>query len=89
MKLRRRTADTQQVRRPLRIRSLAALPLSVALLGLSAGVAEATDPLAYVANQQAGTISQVDLATGIVGTPIQVGSSPDAIAITPNGGTAY
>jgi len=65
------------------------VPLSIALLGVSAGVAEAADPLAYVANQQAGTISQVDLATGTVGTPIQVGSSPDAIAITPNGGIAY
>jgi YVTN family beta-propeller protein len=89
VKLRGGLADTQQVRRPLRIRALAALPLSIALLGLSAGVAEASDPLAYVANQEAGTISQVDLATGTVGTPIAVGSGPDSIAISPNGGIAY
>lgn len=77
------------MRRPLRTRALAALPLSIAVLGLSAGVAEAADPLAYVANQGAGTISQVDLATGAVGAPISVGNSPDAIAIAPNGGIAY
>jgi YVTN family beta-propeller protein len=65
------------------------LPLSIAALGLFAGVAEAADPLAYVANEQAGTISQVDLATGTVGAPISVGANPDAIAISPNGGIAY
>jgi YVTN family beta-propeller protein len=65
------------------------LPLSIAVLGLFAGVAEAADPLAYVANEQAGTISQVDLATGTVGAPISVGANPDAIAISPNGGIAY
>lgn len=59
------------------------------MLGLSAGVAEASDPLAYVANQNAGTISQVDLTTGTVGAPISVGTNPDAIAIAPNGGIAY
>lgn len=54
-----------------------------------ASAAWAADQLAYVANQQAGTISQVDLATGTIGPPISVGLSPDAIAITPNGSTAY
>src|SRR6202012_6099617 len=54
------------------------------------GVAAADgDPLAYVANEQAGTISQVDLATGKIGTPIQVGSQPDAIAINPDGSTTH
>ena len=54
------------------------------------GVAAASgDQLAYVTNEQAGTISQVDLATSAVGAPIQVGSEPYAIAITPDGSTAY
>ncbi len=54
------------------------------------GVAGASgDPLAYVTNEQAGTISQVDLTTGTVGAPIPVGSEPYAIAITPDGSTAY
>jgi YVTN family beta-propeller protein len=54
------------------------------------GVAGASaDSLAYVTNEQAGTISQVDLTTGTVGAPIHVGSQPYAIAITPDGSTAY
>ena len=78
------------MRHPLRTRALAALTLGFALSTLVAGVAAADgDPLAYVANEQAGTISQVDLTTGAIGTPIQVGSQPDAIAITPDGSTAY
>ncbi len=77
------------MRRPLRTRSLSALPLAVALCGLFVSPAWASDQLAYVANQQAGTISQVDLATGVVGSPISVGAGPDAIAITPNGAIAY
>ena len=78
------------MRHPLRTRALAALTLGLALSTLVAGVAAADgDPLAYVANEQAGTISQVDLTTGAIGTPIQVGAQPDAIAITPDGSTAY
>jgi YVTN family beta-propeller protein len=62
----------------------------LALSGLVVGVAGASgDPLAYVTNEQAGTISQVDLTTGTVGAPIHVGSEPYALAITPDGSTAY
>ena len=68
---------------------LVALAGALALSGLWASSAQASDPLAYVANESAGTISPVDLTTGTLGTPISVGSQPDAIAITPNGSTAY
>jgi len=44
---------------------------------------------AYVTNFDSGTVTPVDLATGTTGTPIPVGSGPDAIAITPDGKTAY
>ena len=37
----------------------------------------------------AGTVTPIDLATSTPGTPITVGSEPDAIAITPDGSTAY
>jgi DNA-binding beta-propeller fold protein YncE len=39
--------------------------------------------MAYVASFGAGTVTPIDLATGGTGTPIQVGSAPDAIAVTP------
>ncbi len=78
------------MRHLLGTRALAALTVSFALSGLVVGVAAASgDPLAYVTNEQAGTISQVDLTTGTVGAPIHVGSEPYAIAITPDGSTAY
>ena len=54
-----------------------------------AGAAQASDQRAYVADETAGTITPVDLTTGIPGTPIDVGSQPDGIAITANGATAY
>jgi DNA-binding beta-propeller fold protein YncE len=44
---------------------------------------------AYVTNFDSGTVTPVDLATGTTGKPIKVGSGPDAIAITPDGRTAY
>jgi YVTN family beta-propeller protein len=77
------------VRRLLNTRTLTAVVSALALSGVWAGVAQASDPLAYVTNEQSGTISQVDLATGVVGTPITVGTQPDGIAITPDGATAY
>ncbi len=65
------------------------LASALVLSGTWAGVARASDQLGYVANERAGTISQVNLSTGTVGTPIPVGSQPVAIAITPDGSTAY
>lgn len=68
---------------------LLAVVVTVALAGLWAGCAQAADLTAYVADSQAGTITSVDLATGALGSPVQVGSDPVAIAITPDGTTAY
>ncbi|HWD69675.1 MAG TPA: YncE family protein [Solirubrobacteraceae bacterium] len=59
------------------------------LSGVWAGVAQASDQLGYVTNEQAGTVTQVDLSTGTLSAPITVGSQPVAIAITPDGSTAY
>lgn len=44
---------------------------------------------AYVANSGDGTVTPINLGTGHPGAPIKAGSSPDAIAITPDGRTAY
>src|SRR5262249_43292454 len=48
---------------------------------------------AYVVNeggdQVPGTVTPINTATGIAGSPIKVGGVPIAIAITPNGKTAY
>lgn len=59
------------------------------IFAATAGAAQASDQLAYVADETAGTITPVDLTTGIPGTPIDVGSQPDGIAITSDGSTAY
>jgi YVTN family beta-propeller protein len=61
---------------------------ALAVSGVWAGIAQA-DQLGYVTDEQAGTVSQVDLATGTVETPITVGSQPVAVAISPNGSMAY
>src|ERR1022692_3990168 len=44
---------------------------------------------AYVVNQGSGTVTPINTATGKPGKAIKVGNSPGAIAITPNGKTAY
>jgi sugar lactone lactonase YvrE len=62
---------------------------TLALSGVWTGVAQAGDPLGYVTNEQAGTVSQLDLATGVAQAPITIGSQPVAIAITPDGSMAY
>jgi YVTN family beta-propeller protein len=58
------------------------------LVGASA-VAATPAPTAYVGNEFAKTVTPIDTATNKPGKPIKVGSFPDAIAITPNGGTVY
>ena len=77
------------MRHQLTTRALPALAVSLALCGLWAGVAQASDPLGYVVSEQNGTIQQVDLTTGAVGTAVAVGSEPVGLAITPDGSTAY
>ncbi len=44
---------------------------------------------AYVANDGDGTLTPINTATNMPGTPIIVGGSPVGIAITPDGKTAY
>jgi YVTN family beta-propeller protein len=46
-------------------------------------------PIAYVVNSGDGTVTPIDLATGVTETPIPVGADPTSIAITPDGRTAY
>lgn len=77
------------MRRLINTRALIAVAAALALSGVWTGVAEAGDQLGYVTNEQAGTISQVNLSTGTLGLPISVGSQPVAIAITPDGSTAF
>jgi YVTN family beta-propeller protein len=45
--------------------------------------------IAYVANQRSGTVTAFNTRTRTVFTPIKVGTNPMAIAITPDGKTAY
>ena len=44
---------------------------------------------AYVVNSQSNTVTPIQVATNTAGKAIKVGVSPFAIAITPNGKTAY
>jgi DNA-binding beta-propeller fold protein YncE len=56
--------------------------------GLSAPDAIALTPdgsTAWVANYGSGSVVPVDLATGHVGSPVQVGAGPTWLSITPNG----
>ena len=45
------------------------------------------DQIAYATNEGDGTVTPIDATTGAAGTPFAVGSSPAAIAITPDGST--
>ncbi|HET7017027.1 MAG TPA: serine/threonine-protein kinase [Streptosporangiaceae bacterium] len=49
----------------------------------------AAQSTAYVASAGTGTVTPIDVATGHAGTPIRVGDGADAIAITPDGKTAF
>jgi DNA-binding beta-propeller fold protein YncE len=72
---------------------------AVASLGLAgaAGTATAgagsparlTAVTAYVGNEYDGTVTPIRTATNTAGAAIAVDGSPDAIAITPDGKTAY
>ncbi len=42
-----------------------------------------------VVNAQSNTVTPIATATNTAGPPITVGTGPTAIAITPNGATAY
>src|SRR4030088_679876 len=43
----------------------------------------------YVTPFDGGTMVPIDVATNTTGTPLAVGADPAAVAITPNGATAY
>ncbi len=46
-------------------------------------------PFAYVANLSDDTVSVIDISTNLVVATVPVGSSPEYIAVTPNGQFAY
>ena len=82
-----------------KISRLWALVITIAILALGAVVANSTSPSsaeggcagkAYVTNQNSNNVSVIDTATNaVVGSPIPVGTSPEGVAITPNGAFAY
>jgi YVTN family beta-propeller protein len=43
----------------------------------------------YVANAGSGTVTPVTAATGMAGTPIRVGTAPDALAVSADGSMLY
>jgi YVTN family beta-propeller protein len=67
---------------------LVACLVLVALAGF-AGVAWAAGYTAYVVNASDSTVTPIATATNTPGTPIPVGGKPFAIAIAPDGETAY
>jgi DNA-binding beta-propeller fold protein YncE len=62
----------------------ASIPSLVPLAGASAA-----SPTAYVANFASGTVTPIATATNTPGSPITVGTNPVAVALTPDGKTAY
>ena len=55
----------------------------------AAGTTTARSFTAYVVNSDSNTVTPINTATGTPGRPIPVGEAPEAIAIRPNGKTAY
>jgi YVTN family beta-propeller protein len=61
---------------------------ALALVPATAGAA--SNPVtAYVTNFSSGTVTPIDLATNIPGSPIPAGFHPSGIAVTPDAKTAY
>lgn len=63
--------------------------VAVAVTGVPAAVAARAAPTAYVVNGDGNSVTPIDTATNTPGKSIKVGTGPDAIAIAPNGATAY
>ena len=100
---RRRTSSVRSG--PRRVRShLGRLSVSLATVGAAAVVplasvglalehpaagASTTAQLGYVVNSGGTTVTPFSTVSNLSGTPINVGSGPFAVAITPNGQTAY
>lgn len=68
---------------------LAALVGVASAMCAPAASAAADPPVAYVANYESNSVTPIDTATDIAGTPIPVGAAPLGVAITPDGKTAY
>src|SRR4029079_3355089 len=62
------------------------MALFLVVFGASAAVAQTRG---YVTNSGNNTVSVIDTATNTVVATIPVGTSPDGIAVTPNGAFAY
>jgi DNA-binding beta-propeller fold protein YncE len=73
--------------------TFAAVAAFVTAPALSSGrIADAADPptwTVFVTNREDATVSPVDVSTKVAGAPIDVGRTPDGIAITPDGATAF
>jgi YVTN family beta-propeller protein len=67
----------------------AGLPVAAVLTASAAAAAGPTAPIAYVINTTGGSVSPVDTTTNQAGTAIPVAQGPIAVAITPDGATAY
>ena len=60
--------------------------LAVMAVGTPVAASAATNPvIAYVVNTGENTVTPIDVATNTPGTPIPVGNTPTAVAITPDG----
>jgi YVTN family beta-propeller protein len=68
---------------------LTALVVGAGVLMALAGPARAADRFAYIAGPGGMSVTPLDVATNVAGSPIGVENCPDAIAITPDGKTAY
>jgi DNA-binding beta-propeller fold protein YncE len=66
-----------------------AVAATVTAMAAFGGPHAPTAPFAYVANSYGDTVTPVNLTTGRAGAPIMVGTGLSAIAITPDGRTAY
>ena len=82
--------------KPTRIRGAAlagfavTIGMTVALVtAIGTSPAQAISSRAWTLYTVGSTVTPIDTATGTAGTPITVGSAPYAIAITPDGATAY
>jgi YVTN family beta-propeller protein len=71
------------------IAPVAALGLAIGPPGVPVGAATLLAGTAYVANWASNNVTPINTENDTPGTPIGVGSKPDAIAITPDGATAY
>jgi YVTN family beta-propeller protein len=84
---RRRLAVALTVRLAIILGLLSGLNLATVVGVASAGGSPA--PTIYVADAGANNVAVIDGATGEVVTRVPVGTTPEGIAITPNGATVY